>query len=43
MDSDSEHEGPPIIMRRMHFHAIRLHPVFEDCLLGKLTLDARWV
>ena len=44
MDSGSEDEGPSVVVRAMHPQAIRLHPVFDDCLLGALTLtlDARW-
>ena len=39
-DSDS---GPAIVVRPMHPRAVRLHPAFDSCILGELTLDARWV
>ena len=46
MDSSSDDEQPPEAMA-VAAHAIRLHPIFDDCLLGErcteLTLDARWV
>ena len=43
MDSDSDSdEGPSIAARATHPQAIRLHPIFDDCLLGELTLDSRW-
>ena len=41
-DSDSGGEAPAIVVRAMHPQAVRLHPVFDSCILGELTLDARW-
>ena len=42
MDSDySDDEQPEATA--VAAHAVRLHPMFDDCLLGELTLDARWV
>ena len=50
-DSESGSEGaegaegvepPSIVVRRVHPRAVRLHPAFDSCILGELTLDSRW-